>query len=225
MRLLVPAAMAAVSLGVSEVRPGPVPVVTAAESAPVEWEDQALRRCTAEFSLEPAKPSLTALRVNGKLIVDRAAPLYRVETGKGCGGWELIRVETVCLRGASADQGGDGISGQDSRWMNVKMVRLPSWENYGAIGIAVTARVQHTVPLQFWEVAMGNGMRTEKAVFRLDTTREFGKEKFSWKVDAPGRMAIWDVAANGAMLNPVWRYYAPAWRLAPQLASGRTRVG
>jgi len=88
MLLLVQAALAAVTLDVSEVRPGPVRVVAAAESATVEWQDGTPRSWAAEFSLDPAKPLLTALRVNGKVIVERAVPLYRVETGKRRGGWD-----------------------------------------------------------------------------------------------------------------------------------------
>ena len=120
----------------------------------------------------------------------------------------------------------------------VRMPSLPSWDNYGAFftalqrgeffmttgevllpeaqiraeganTIAVKATVQHTFPLQFAEVVWGDGQQTQRKLIPLETTREFGKQSYSWSVDAPGwkwaRIAVWDIAANGAMINPVWR--------------------
>ena len=44
--------------------------------------------------------------------------------------------------------------------------------------------------------------------YSLETTREFGKQKIEFDVDAPGwrwaRLAVWDIAGNGAFANPVW---------------------
>ena len=41
----------------------------------------------------------------------------------------------------------------------------------------------------------------------LETTREFGKQKIEFDVDAPNwrwaRLAVWDIAGNGAFANPV----------------------
>jgi len=43
----------------------------------------------------------------------------------------------------------------------------------------------------------------------LETTREFSDTVIDQKIEEPGwkwaRFAVWDVAGNGAMTNPVWR--------------------
>jgi hypothetical protein len=79
----------------------------------------------------------------------------------------------------------------------------------GANTIAVSATVRHTFPLQFAEVVWGDGTQTQRKRIPLETTREFGDPSYSWNIDAPGwkwaRVAVWDIAANGAMINPVWR--------------------
>ena len=45
--------------------------------------------------------------------------------------------------------------------------------------------------------------------FPLQETRQFATDQFSWNLDAKGwkwaRVAIWDIAANGAFVNPVWK--------------------
>ena len=42
-----------------------------------------------------------------------------------------------------------------------------------------------------------------------ESAREFGKRTFEWRAPAAGwqwaRVAVWDVAGNGAFVNPVWR--------------------
>src|ERR1051325_4903728 len=48
----------------SGVRPGPVYVTSTAQSATVHWSDEANRRWTAEFSLDPKAPLITAIAVN-----------------------------------------------------------------------------------------------------------------------------------------------------------------
>lgn len=71
------------------------------------------------------------------------------------------------------------------------------------------AIVQYTFPLQFAEVVWGDGSETHRKIFPLTATREFGRSSFEFKVDAPNwrwaRMAVWDVAANGAFVNPTWK--------------------
>ncbi|MBI3681807.1 MAG: hypothetical protein HY235_15615 [Acidobacteria bacterium] len=89
-------------------------------------------------------------------------------------------------------------------------VLLPRVEIAGDAGtIHARASVQWTFPLQFAEVVWGDGSRTHRRMFALDSTREFGQREFEWTVEAPGwkwaRLAVWDIAANGAMVNPVWR--------------------
>jgi hypothetical protein len=80
---------AVVPVDVSGVRPGgAVTVETTPASVKVHWNDNASRPWTAEFSLDPAKPIITAISVGGKLIVDRAQPYYQCQTGKRRGGWD-----------------------------------------------------------------------------------------------------------------------------------------
>jgi len=89
-------------------------------------------------------------------------------------------------------------------------VLLPAveWKNAGD---HITAHVlaSYTFPLNMAEIVWGDGSRTERQVFPLVNTREFGNGNFDWSIDAPGwkwaRLALWDVAGDGAFTNPVWR--------------------
>jgi hypothetical protein len=75
--------------------------------------------------------------------------------------------------------------------------------------ISVKARVQWTFPLRFAEIVWGDGKETRREIIPLEKTREFGNAGFDWKTKAEGwkwaRVAVWDVAGNGAFVNPVWR--------------------
>ncbi len=75
--------------------------------------------------------------------------------------------------------------------------------------IEVEADVRWTFPLRFAEIVWGDGVKTERKIIPLAATRQFGESTFNWTTDAPGwkwaRVAVWDVAANGAFVNPVWR--------------------
>jgi hypothetical protein len=70
------------------------------------------------------------------------------------------------------------------------------------------AALQYTLPLQFAEVVWGDGEKTHRKAHSLETTREFGKQRIEFDVEAPGwrwaRLAVWDVAGNGVFANPVW---------------------
>jgi hypothetical protein len=77
-----------VPLDLSGVRPGPIKVEKTVESAIVQWPDENSRLWKAEFSLDPEKPLLTAISVDGRLVVEEAQPLYWCETGKRRGGWD-----------------------------------------------------------------------------------------------------------------------------------------
>jgi hypothetical protein len=68
--------------------PGSIAVTSTTDSALVEWKDKTGRPCTARFSLDPAKPLITAITVNGKTVINRAQPDYRVSTGKRRGGFD-----------------------------------------------------------------------------------------------------------------------------------------
>jgi hypothetical protein len=74
--------------------------------------------------------------------------------------------------------------------------------------LRATAEVRYTLPLRFAEVVWGDGEKTHRQTYSLENTREFGSEKLEFDVDAPGwrwaRLAVWDVAGDGAFANPVW---------------------
>ena len=79
----------------------------------------------------------------------------------------------------------------------------------GGDTIQVDAKVDYTFPLRMAEVVWGDGNQTSRKIIPLLETRGFGHDTFSWRVDAPhwkwARRAIWDVAGNGAFVNPAWR--------------------
>ncbi len=79
-----------IAFDLSRVRPGPITVEKSATSATVHWSDAASRPWAAEFSLDSAKPLITAIAVAGKRIVERAHPFYRIETGKRRGGFDAF---------------------------------------------------------------------------------------------------------------------------------------
>jgi hypothetical protein len=89
-------------------------------------------------------------------------------------------------------------------------ILIPDAELRGA-GEVVTASatVAYTFPLRIAEIVWGDGAAIHHKTFPLDDTREFGNRKFRWEADAPGwkwaRLAIWDIAGNGAFTNPIWR--------------------
>ncbi len=89
-------------------------------------------------------------------------------------------------------------------------VLLPSW-SIGGSGdvIEVSAEVRATFPLHFAEVVWGDGSGTQRQIVDLSDTSEFESESYAWSVPAPAwkwaRLAVWDVAANGAFVNPVRR--------------------
>jgi hypothetical protein len=78
-----------------------------------------------------------------------------------------------------------------------------------ATEITARARVSWTFPLRFAEIVWGDGRTTHRKIIELAATREFGASSFEWRAAAPGwtwaRVAVWDVAGNGALVNPVWR--------------------
>ncbi len=89
-------------------------------------------------------------------------------------------------------------------------VLLPSWDIAGTEDeIEVSAQVRATFPLRFAEIVWGDGAGTQRHIVDLTATGEFAEESFEWRVRAPGwrwaRLAVWDVAANGAFVNPVRR--------------------
>jgi len=75
--------------------------------------------------------------------------------------------------------------------------------------IVVNARVQWTFPLRFAEIVWGDGRSTHREEIDLSDTREFGSKPFEFRAKSPdwkwARVAVWDVAGNGAFVNPFWR--------------------
>jgi hypothetical protein len=75
--------------------------------------------------------------------------------------------------------------------------------------IKVTAEVQWTFPLAFGEIVWGDGKESFTRTFDLTETGPFGHAKFDWNTEAKNwqwaRIEIWDVAGNGAFINPVRR--------------------
>ena len=78
-----------------------------------------------------------------------------------------------------------------------------------ATEIVAKVRALWTVPLRFAEIVWGDGQSTHRQVIELADTREFGNKRFEWRAQASGwtwaRVAVWDVAGNGAFVNPLWR--------------------
>jgi hypothetical protein len=75
--------------------------------------------------------------------------------------------------------------------------------------IVAGVRALWTFPLRFAEIVWGDGQATHREVIELADTREFGSKRFTWRAKASGwkwaRVAVWDVAGNGAFVNPFWR--------------------
>lgn len=88
--LLVPvlsqAAIIPVDLG--DYRAGPITAVQGDNTLTVSWAGPGAVRCSAVFSLDTAKPLVTSLHIQQKLILQDARPYYWAETGKRRGGWD-----------------------------------------------------------------------------------------------------------------------------------------
>jgi hypothetical protein len=89
-------------------------------------------------------------------------------------------------------------------------VLLPDWSIANENGrIRARAKVRHTFPLEFAEVVWGDGVNVQRHTIRFPKTTQFGELSIDAAVDAPGwkwaRLAVWDIAANGAFVNPAAR--------------------
>lgn len=79
--------------------------------------------------------------------------------------------------------------------------------------LQVTAKIMNTFPLQFAELVWGDGKKIHRSLLSLEDIHQFQKVEINMtNVEAPGwrwaRLAVWDVAGNGAFANPV--YSAPS---------------
>ena len=72
----------------SQWRQGPVGLASTAGEVAVTWPDGEGKNWSARFSLDPAKPLITAISQGSTTVMERATPVYRVETGKRRGGWD-----------------------------------------------------------------------------------------------------------------------------------------
>jgi hypothetical protein len=75
--------------------------------------------------------------------------------------------------------------------------------------VVASVDAQWTLPLKFAEIVWSDGKTTTRETILLADTREFGKRTFEWRASAAGwqwaRVAVWDVAGNGAFANPTWK--------------------
>jgi hypothetical protein len=71
----------------------------------------------------------------------------------------------------------------------------------------IVADVEWTFPLDFVEVVWGDGEHTDRTIIRTTDLFPFGNKRFEIPLDTKGkkwvRLAAWDVATNGAMVQPV----------------------
>jgi hypothetical protein len=75
--------------------------------------------------------------------------------------------------------------------------------------VNVHLMAKHNFPLAMGEVIWSDGTTTHRQEFPLNETRQFGTETYDWHLDAKNwkwaRVAVWDIAANGAFVNPIWK--------------------
>jgi len=71
----------------------------------------------------------------------------------------------------------------------------------------ITAEVEWTFPLNFVEVVWGDGKTTDRQIIPATDLPPFGKKTFTIPFNAAGkkwvRFAAWDVATNGAFVQPI----------------------
>src|SRR5437879_3864668 len=79
---------ASVPVDISGLRSGPITVTSSADSLIVGWPDEASRMWRAEFSLDPERPLIASIGLEGRPVVERARPLYWTDTGIRRGGWD-----------------------------------------------------------------------------------------------------------------------------------------
>jgi hypothetical protein len=87
-------------------------------------------------------------------------------------------------------------------------VLISSWSVQGTGNRrTVVADVDWTFPLEFVEVISGDGKKTDRQIISATDLPAFGKHHFQIPLDATGkkwvRLAVWDSAGNGAMVQPV----------------------
>jgi hypothetical protein len=90
-------------------------------------------------------------------------------------------------------------------------VLLPKvdWSKSTGNEVVAVVEAQWTFPLRFAEIVWSDGKTTHHETIPLSESREFGKRSFEWRAPAAAwqwaRVAVWDVAGNGAFVNPTWQ--------------------
>ena len=87
-------------------------------------------------------------------------------------------------------------------------VLIPSYSVQGTGSKrTIIAEVEWTFPLDFVEVVWGNGEKTDQQLISTTDLPAFGRKRFVIPFDATNkkwvRFAAWDVATNGALVQPV----------------------
>jgi hypothetical protein len=71
----------------------------------------------------------------------------------------------------------------------------------------IVADVEWTFPLDFVEIVWGDGRTTDRQIVSATDLPAFGRKRFEIPFDAAGkkwvRFAVWDVATNGAFVQPI----------------------
>lgn len=101
----------------------------------------------------------------------------------------------------------DALMNNYSFWTTGEVL-VPAFEVQGAGRQAkIVADLQWTFPLDFVEVVWGDGKTTGRQIVSATDYAAFGQHRFEIPFDARGkkwvRFAAWDIASNGAVLQPV----------------------
>jgi hypothetical protein len=79
----------------------------------------------------------------------------------------------------------------------------------GGDTVRVNADLRWTFPLRMAEIVWGDGERTHHHEIDLSTIGQYGERSYAWNAAAPNwkwaRLAVWDVAGDGAFTNAIWR--------------------
>ena len=98
---------APVALDLSGLKPGPVSVTREGDTALVRWLDERSRAWEASFSLEPKRPLIAAIRVDGKTVVQSthqfASPRIEFDVDAPHWRWARMAVWDVAGNGAFAN--------------------------------------------------------------------------------------------------------------------------
>ena len=81
---------ARIAVDTSGVRDGPISVNQSDAGLNVIWKDSSGQTWRANFSLDPTKPLIHSIAVNGNDVVRDAKPIYRCAIGKRTGGWDVF---------------------------------------------------------------------------------------------------------------------------------------